>query len=73
MSHFEALEIYQDFCVNLQFAEMQNKERHEIVLEWVQKYGKEKIAEAVEILCKVLDEKKKHYIQLLKIAGMVRG
>jgi D-alanyl-D-alanine dipeptidase len=68
--YFEAVSIYQDIAVNLQYAEMKNETHEQIFKAIIRKYGKPKIAEAIHVLCKDLDEKRKHYTLLPKIISM---
>jgi hypothetical protein len=72
-SYFEATSIYQDIAVNPQYAEAANKTHEQIFRTAIEKYGKQKIAEAIRLLCKELDEKREHYMTLLKIINMLEG
>jgi D-alanyl-D-alanine dipeptidase len=72
-TYFEAMSIYQDITVNLQYAELHNKTHEQIIQTAIEKYGKPKIAEAIRLLCKELDEKRELYLTLLKLVNMVEA
>jgi hypothetical protein len=71
-AYFDAQSVYQDLCVNLQYKDLFHKSNEEVLIEFVNKYGMEKITEAVRVLCKDLDEKRKRYLEMLNIAHRIK-
>jgi hypothetical protein len=72
MTYFEAQSIYQDIAVKIQFAGISGrKDKEELIDEWRKKYGFEKIGEAIVELCNELDQKRNHYLGLLKLVKML--
>lgn len=71
MTYFEACEIHMDLCVGLQYKDLLNKSNEEMCVEYVRKYGADKIYEAVKVLCNHLDEERKKYLNLIKIVNIV--
>ncbi|GHV90424.1 hypothetical protein AGMMS50268_09270 [Spirochaetia bacterium] len=68
MDYFDAVCMYQEFAVGVQYAEFQDKTKEEFMEEWAVKHGREKILDCMEALLKELDEKKEHYLSIGKIA-----
>jgi hypothetical protein len=66
--YFEAESVYQDFCVHLQYCDP--GKRNDAVVEVVHKYGVGKIAKSVRVLCDELDERRGHYLKLLRMAHL---
>jgi hypothetical protein len=73
MNYFDAVSIEQDMAVGIQYAEMLGKTRQEAFADWVAKYGKHKIVEAITVLCNDLDEKKRRYASLLNIVKSLKS
>jgi hypothetical protein len=67
MTYFDAVSIEQDMAIEIQYAAMLGKTKQEAFADWVAKYGKKKIAEAITVLCDDLDKKRRHYTSLLNI------
>ena len=69
MTYFEAVSIYQDLAVHIQYKDILRKTNEEVVVyEFVKKYGIEQIREAVKTLCKELDKERALYLDILDIA-----
>jgi hypothetical protein len=68
MNYFDACGIYQDIAVNLQYCESLGQKQSEVFIEWVNKYGIEKIKDCFNALDSELEKKREHYAQMLKIA-----
>jgi D-alanyl-D-alanine dipeptidase len=68
---FEAASIYQDIAVHLQYAKLSNKTHEQVIRTAIEKYGKERITEAIRLLCKELDEKRGLYLTLLEIVNLL--
>jgi hypothetical protein len=72
MTYFDACSIYQDFSVHIQYKDMFGKSsNNEAAIRFVHKYGRHKIYEAVKVLLADLDEKRKIYLDLIKIVNIV--
>jgi hypothetical protein len=67
MDYFDAVSIEQDMAVGLEYAEMLGKTKQDAFADWIAKYGKKKIVEAITVLCNDLDEKRARYKSLLNI------
>jgi hypothetical protein len=72
MTYFEAEEIYTDFSVNLQYKDLDGKSNAEVLVEYVHKYGAEKIRNAVKVLLNHLDEERKTYLRFLNLVESVK-
>jgi hypothetical protein len=68
MNYFNAVSMYQELAVGLQYAELSGKTKQEIMEDWAVKHGRKKILECMEALLKDLDEKKEHYVSVGKMA-----
>jgi hypothetical protein len=71
MTYFQAQSIYQDIAVNLQYCESLGQKQSDVLIEWIDKYGIEKIKDCYIALCTHLEEEKDHYKKLLEIAVSV--
>jgi hypothetical protein len=71
MTYFEAMEIHMDLCVGLEYKDLFDKSNSDVAVEYVRKYGVDKIYEAVKVLCNHLDEERKRYLNLIKIINIV--
>jgi hypothetical protein len=72
MTYFEAMEIYMDFCVSLEYKDLFQKNNVDVLRDYVSKYGVEKITEAVRVLCKKLEEDRRGYLSLLNIVQKIK-
>jgi hypothetical protein len=68
MDYFEAVSMYQDFAVNVQYAELEAKTEKEVMKEWALKHGRKKILECMGALIEELEKKKEHYLSIGKTA-----
>jgi hypothetical protein len=73
MTYFEACEIYQEFDVGIQYAELQKKTHVEILEEYSKKYGTEKIKEAVKTLRKQQDDEHEGHLKLLRLVQNINS
>jgi hypothetical protein len=71
VDYFEAVGMYQEFAVNVRYAELEAKTEKEVMKEWALKHGRKKILECLEALIKELEEKKEHYLSVGKIALLI--
>ena len=72
MRYYEALSVYQDFCVSMQYAELVKHTREEALKETAGKYTFKQILDCFEALLKKLDEEKEQYMTLFKVIGMIK-
>jgi hypothetical protein len=56
MKYFEALSMYQDFCVSMQYAELKKQTNEEALKETAGKYTFKQILDCFEALLNELDE-----------------
>jgi hypothetical protein len=73
MTYFEACEIYQEFNVNMQFAELQKKTHVEILEEYAKKHGTVNIDEAAKTLRKQQNDDHEGHLKLLRLVQSVNS
>jgi len=67
MNYFDAESIYQEFCVDMSFAETLGKTREQAAKKFAAKYTREEFTDCVETLLAKLDKDKETRYQFLKL------